>query len=305
MRVKVKDDKVQLYIEDYEDLVDLFLTIEKGDIICAKVPIVIKKEYEKEKTVKYVCIEVEELKLDPYYGLRIYGRIVKGDKDVPLTKMSINLNVGKTIETQYNEKWLKFKPKNVVYVLCVDDEKGVLAEIYRNKYKIIKEYYREGELSDFIDQILKDIKENTIVCGPNFIRDIISSKANVPSIYASYGGEEGIRELLKNKEFFNLIKDEIEKQKIEKLEKAFQLLYKGQISIGEEAIEDIKIGNVEEVYVHRDYLKRLKERKEEDLLNTILVLPKKYNAKIYIIEGDSDLAKQLYFLKVIVKKRWF
>lgn len=313
--IKRENNKVILIPEDYEDLVDLYLTLEKGDVICTRTSVVLKgnETREKEKIKVYLCIQVEEMKIDPHAkSLRIRGKILQGPKELPLTTMSINIRIGDKLETEWKDSFREFRENlQKIYVLCIDDRVATLAEIYRGKYRILYTVYRnDRELEDFIGEVIGLLRErnpeNLVICGPMFYKEIVKSKLGKGVlIETSYGGEEGIMELLKRKEFLDKIGAIKEKEKLEKLQDALLDLVKEQASVGEEAIRNLMDGNVEEIFISRDYLKRLKENKDEEKLNLLLKLPKKYGANLYIIEGEHELAKQLYFLGgILVKKRW-
>ncbi len=315
MIIKREGERVKLIPEDYEDLVDLYLTINPGEIVCAKATLVIKGDEtrEKKKVKRYVCLEVEELALEPHSkALRIRGKVIQGPKEIPLTRLAITLKVGDSLETEWKEEFNEFRQNlRKVYALAIDDRVASIAEIYRGSYKILETIYRnERELEDFIGEVVGKLRqlnpENLIICGPAFYKELVKKQFGKGIlIETSYGGELGIRELLKRREFLEKINEIREVEKLERLNEALLGLMKETSSVGEEAINDLESGNVEEIFISRDYLKRLKENRDLEKIEKLLKLPKQYGAKIYIIEGESDLAKQLYFLGgVLVKKRW-
>jgi len=315
MLIKKESDKVVLIPENYEDLVDLYLTLQPKDVICSKATVVIKGDEttEKEKRKIYLCLEIEELFIDPHSkSLRIRWKVLNAPKDIPLTRLTITIRIGDCIETEWKEEFKEFK-QNIrkTYALSIDDYSACLAELFRGNYKILNIWHRNNrELEDYIGEIVGYLRkfnpENLIICGPMFYKELVKKQLEKGVLIdTSYGGEEGIRELLKRKELLDYLQEFKEKEKVEKLRKALVDLINEKASVGEEALADLENGNVEEIFISRDYLKRLKESKNYELMDKLLKLPKQYGAKIYIIEGENDEAKQLYFLGgFLVKKRW-
>jgi len=220
-------------------------------------------------------------------SLKIRGKIIEGPEDIPKGYHTFDINVGSIIEIykefdkeEINELLKSEKEKDKILLISFDNYECAIALISNFDYQLLdyfeseisKENY-ENEKLQYYSKIYQKIKEYSekynvkliILASPIFWKNDLLEyiKKKDPELIKkirlmdiSYGGEHGIREALRRKEFLRII-EEFEVSKINDIFQEFLYrLSKGErIAYGYENVKiAIDSNAVEKILITEDFI---------------------------------------------------
>ncbi len=306
-------------VENEDDLWNLHLIIDKGDLVSGKAyrKISLPNSNEVKKIRFFTTLEVEK---SEYKGnqLKVLGRTVVEHDEVPKNSyQSINLESGdelklnkKELTSYFKEKLNESKkPKHLFLIGLFDRNEWLFAEATNSSIKILSRKSfpsskRIGKDNEHYEEFIKEIisfstnrKIDAIIIGcpflfKNKLYELAKQELKHKAVFACVNSvnESGIREVLLSDE----IKHEMSKLKIaddtKKVDEILARIAKNdKIAYG---INDVKtaaeIGAVEELVVSEKKVIQLKNEDRFEKLSEIMKLVENMNGKITIITQEAS-----------------
>ena len=317
-----KNKEFQFIIDNDDDLWNLYLMIDKSDLVSgiAYRKISINNTNEVKKIRVFTTIEVEKTE---YKGnqLKVLGKTVVEHEEIPKNSyQSINLEPGdqfklqkKEINRYFREKLEESKkPKYMFLIALFDRNEWLFAEATNSSVrelsrKSMPSSKRIGEDKEYYSEFVKELKSfldnreySSIIIGSPFIfrnklQQALSKDFQGKIVFTSVNSvnESGIKEVLTSDE----IKQEMSKLKISKdSQKINELLQKisknDKVCYGfNEVKKAVNLGAVEELIVSEKKIIELKNEDNFEELSDIMNLTEKMGGQITII--SSEASKQL------------
>ena len=316
MIILYKDFKkgiIKLKINNIEDFIGLKLLIRKGDIIETYTYRFIKdKERSYRERVKdFVKLEVEEVKFVDS-RIKVNGRIIETRKDLGKGYIGILLDIGKEI-TLYKKNLTEIDKEIIerfskgfknYLIIAFDLNRCCVAKLQNFRYEILEEFESniskenpieyENSKESYFGKIKKIIRENydkynlIILASPlDWNKKIKESIGNgkIYCITISYGGENGIREVLRRKEIYKILEDSYETILINKYENFLKNLNEELSFIGVSSfLKNLEIGNIDYILILEEKLREILEKNPE-----IIEKIDSIKGKIYIVPKSSNI----------------
>lgn len=325
---------IEFFVEKDKDLFLLFILIEKGDILCGYDFRIVKFNDKKEKKKVYMEIEVENIKFSQYgNSLRISGKVIKGFEEAIGHYHTFDISIGSSYklikkreitnkELSLLEKYRKIDKK--IFIISLDNDEIAIGKLDDKKINIIFSESiniskidpdRDSKIKNIYSSVWKIVEENKpdilIIVGPSFFPEIFyeyikekNKEINAYTFKVSNGGENGIYEFLRRKEYLDFLKD-VEVIRVNNIIEDFisNIRYEKVVFGYDSVYSMLNIGNIEYILISFDYFKKMKEDNPEKI-SEIIRLSNKFNTEIYFVYEDNNYYELINRFGIVGKLRY-
>jgi protein pelota len=343
MKVRVLDrrgQKLEVRIEDEEDLWTLRIVLRPGDLITTRTfrDVSIKGSETKERRPITVTLRLKNVEFQPFTGkLRAYGVIVEGPEEYGLKGKhhAAMISIGQSIVLEREGGWPKeivkrmeeSGPKGKALIVAVDYDEYAVALVAHHGYRILLEREislpgkddpsRESMLSSYVAELVRSVvslgkREGTklvVVVGPGPLKEVVARKirelspdmiTNTDS--TSMGGRAGVEEALRRPKVYEILRDYSIVEAESWLETFLSLLARDRNRVAYTVDEVLKVAEMGAVerIVVVDELIYSMDDVEREKVDRTLSVAERARAKILIVPRDSPVGEKVWRLGGII-----